>query len=183
MWWQTIPPQVQPDPQADKRLQLGCERRHETSAARSLPATKPRSVLEEGRPGAGDRASRGAGCLNIVAVLRQMPLARWQCLKISGTGVSRTGPNGYVTNLACRSCSALRWLNVSGCDLTLETSQPSAGCEQEQTSPVTRRFPYHPAHHRIRGEVMPLVPYYLGRPAHIWIAAMSPCGPARKAGN
>jgi hypothetical protein len=30
---------------------------------------------------------------------------------------------------------------------------------------------------------MPLVSYYLGRPAHVWIAAMSRCGPARKAGN
>jgi hypothetical protein len=30
---------------------------------------------------------------------------------------------------------------------------------------------------------MPLVSYYLGRPAHVWIAAMSRRGPARKAGN
>jgi imidazolonepropionase-like amidohydrolase len=31
-------------------------------------------------------AERGARCLNIVAALRSMPQARWQCLKISGTG-------------------------------------------------------------------------------------------------
>jgi hypothetical protein len=30
---------------------------------------------------------------------------------------------------------------------------------------------------------MPLVSYYLGRPAHVWIAAMPRRGPARKAGN
>ena len=27
---------------------------------------------------------------------------------------------------------------------------------------------------------MPIVPYYLGRPAHVWIAAMSRRGPARQ---
>jgi hypothetical protein len=30
---------------------------------------------------------------------------------------------------------------------------------------------------------MPLVSYYLGRPAHVWIAAMSRRGSARNAGN
>jgi hypothetical protein len=30
---------------------------------------------------------------------------------------------------------------------------------------------------------MPLVAFYLGRPAHVWIAAMSRRGPARKADN
>jgi hypothetical protein len=30
---------------------------------------------------------------------------------------------------------------------------------------------------------MPLVPYYLGRPAHVWIAAMARRGSAQKADN
>jgi hypothetical protein len=41
-----------------------------------------------------NRANRGAGCLNIVAALRPMPRARWQCLKISGAGQLQTAAKG-----------------------------------------------------------------------------------------
>jgi hypothetical protein len=45
--------------------------------ARRLPAANQARVI--GR-------IEEQGCLNIVAALRPMPQARWQCLKISGTG-------------------------------------------------------------------------------------------------
>ena len=46
------------------------------NASTSVAGHRPRVIAWAG----------GAGCLNMVAALRPMPLARWQCLKISGTG-------------------------------------------------------------------------------------------------
>lgn len=75
-------------------------------SAVGMAATWPWSVQERSPPGAGDRANRGASCLNIVAALRPMPRARWQCLKIAGTGQplghpgedrERVGPLQVVT--------------------------------------------------------------------------------------
>jgi hypothetical protein len=53
---------------------------------RTLPPEMPSALGQDGCPGSGEHAGRGSGCLNLMAALRPMPLARWQYLKIFGTG-------------------------------------------------------------------------------------------------
>ena len=56
------------------------------NASTSVAGHRPRVIAWAG----------GAGCLNMVAALRPMPLARWQCLNFSGTGVRHEAPCNRV---------------------------------------------------------------------------------------
>src|SRR6266536_3665403 len=84
---------------------------------RTLPPEMPSALVQYGCPGSGEHADRGSRCLNLMAALRPMPLARWQYLKIFGTGhqsaflpmclCACVPIHSCTTPVNCRACLAL----------------------------------------------------------------------------